>query len=816
MSFNTAVGRAEYVIGAGQNDYTFVFKIYDTTDLVVSVSDSNAGAFVELIPTEYSVVINGDNGGTVSINVPLVAGGVVLLTRELPIVRTIEYSHGGDIAAATLNEDQDYQTYLLLDSSYAAMSSKMYHNKRGYENVSTEMPVPIPSFLLAWNKEGNALENIAGAADVNAPSVLYVDFISELSGISFDLHPTVIVREKGRGGIFNYDAAKAGENDKGTVFNGWERDRKGNILYTSWFGATTDNSGDNSKIINDMMKLSMPYEKHHDTLAEVQVLANKAKSVTVVIDGVCRTTDTLIVPAGVTLTTNSIYYLNNKFTANSLNYVPSDISKPAIQSLCYTRNGSGDLNIFSDWKNLPNGSEFDAGFLAVTNGAGIKDLVLFTSKTAQLGVFAVGMSGQRITNLCIGGSNGEYPKIGMIVNSSWTARIEHYKYAGVGQGVILTGANSGLVLEQPVISKIGDGTSFVSDYVIPNFSRTLQTVGIIVHGSNNVSVNSPTVDSGFLDQVIVSEWDATVACRVAFNNTHMEPSTAICRSAFTTIGRVELNVDGISTAPVSTQLGNENIFWVENAVASTRIIFQGITGGGYHNLVSGVNNGAFRPLEVMQFTDSFRRFGSWGDVSLISKATLQNNDIPKFKLYDTDPIAPNKHPLDISSIEEAMELKRVFGLNAIIIELVENVSITNTPELKCPKITFVGAYTLDLDSSHLILHEDTRDITISGTEIKTTGVKIFGVSYAKIELLLRLHYATIVTAYSIIQSTKSSSVRFSLITINSTLDSIQAYAYDNTGACIASELMVNGGTRNTAIDADPCAGTAVISKVFID
>jgi len=160
MSFNTAAGRAEYVIGAGQNDYTFVFKIYDTTDLVVSVSDSNAGAFVELIPTEYSIVINGDNGGTVSINVPLVTGGVVLLTRELPVIRTIEYSHGGDIAAATLNEDQDYQTYLLLDSSYKSMSNRIYHNKRGYENVSTEMPIPDAGKVIAWNSLGNSLENV--------------------------------------------------------------------------------------------------------------------------------------------------------------------------------------------------------------------------------------------------------------------------------------------------------------------------------------------------------------------------------------------------------------------------------------------------------------------------------------------------------------------------------------------------------------------------------------------------------------------------------------------------------------------------------
>jgi len=251
MSFNTAVGRAEYVIGAGQNDYTFVFKVYDITDLVVSVSDSNAGTFVELIPTEYFVAINGDNGGTVSINVPLVTGGVVLLTRELPIDRTIEYSHGGDIAAATLNEDQDYQTYLLLDSSYAAMSSKMYHNKKGQENVSTEMPVPIPNFLLAWNKTGDALENVAGTADVNAPSVLYVDFISELSGISFDLHPTVIVREKGRGGTFNYDATQSGIDDGGIVFNGWVRQYNGNV-YADFFGMKYDGT-DESTIMHKSM-----------------------------------------------------------------------------------------------------------------------------------------------------------------------------------------------------------------------------------------------------------------------------------------------------------------------------------------------------------------------------------------------------------------------------------------------------------------------------------------------------------------------------------------------------------------------------------
>ena len=71
----------------------------DTTDILTETTD-------------YTVVIDGDDGGTVTLTSGATLNDSITLLRDLPFTRETDYQTGGDLLEATLDEDQDYQTYL--------------------------------------------------------------------------------------------------------------------------------------------------------------------------------------------------------------------------------------------------------------------------------------------------------------------------------------------------------------------------------------------------------------------------------------------------------------------------------------------------------------------------------------------------------------------------------------------------------------------------------------------------------------------------------------------------------------------------------
>ena len=109
MAYNSTTPTVTYNVISGQTVFTFLFKIFVDTDIVITDQDG-----VTISNTLYSVVINGDNGGTVTFGITPTATKLTLL-RTLPIERATEYNKNGDLRAKDLNTDQDYQTYLIAD-----------------------------------------------------------------------------------------------------------------------------------------------------------------------------------------------------------------------------------------------------------------------------------------------------------------------------------------------------------------------------------------------------------------------------------------------------------------------------------------------------------------------------------------------------------------------------------------------------------------------------------------------------------------------------------------------------------------------------
>lgn len=169
MSFNSNPSRVEYVVNTKTTTFTFNFKIFEPENLVVykipsgTLPDDETNKL--LLNVDYTVSINGDLGGFITLLKTPTIHDIIIIQRTLSIDRVTDFVNNGGIYSDVLNNDQDYQTYLIVDNEIEnARHLKLPVTAVG---VSSTLPTPIPNRYMLWNPQGTALIN-----DVNAPTWL--------------------------------------------------------------------------------------------------------------------------------------------------------------------------------------------------------------------------------------------------------------------------------------------------------------------------------------------------------------------------------------------------------------------------------------------------------------------------------------------------------------------------------------------------------------------------------------------------------------------------------------------------------------------
>ena len=169
MSFNSNPSRVEYVVNTKTTTFTFNFKIFEPENLVVykipsgTLPDDETNKL--LLNVDYTVSINGDLGGFITLLNTTTIHDIIIIQRTLSIDRVTDFVNNGGIYSDVLNNDQDYQTYLISDNEIEnARHLKLPVTAVG---VSSTLPAPIPNRYMLWNPQGTALIN-----DVNAPTWL--------------------------------------------------------------------------------------------------------------------------------------------------------------------------------------------------------------------------------------------------------------------------------------------------------------------------------------------------------------------------------------------------------------------------------------------------------------------------------------------------------------------------------------------------------------------------------------------------------------------------------------------------------------------
>lgn len=153
MAFNTNTPRASYIATSGQTVFPFTFKIFTDTNITVY---KNQVALV--LSTNYTVTINGDSGGSVTLLVGASLNDEIVLVRSLAITRDFDYQDNGDFFADTVDSDQDYQTYLVQDVDAKFLRTfKLPDAISG--TVSSELPLPVNDAYICWNSDSTAIIN---------------------------------------------------------------------------------------------------------------------------------------------------------------------------------------------------------------------------------------------------------------------------------------------------------------------------------------------------------------------------------------------------------------------------------------------------------------------------------------------------------------------------------------------------------------------------------------------------------------------------------------------------------------------------------
>jgi chemotaxis protein histidine kinase CheA len=146
--------RVVYSGSAGAGPYSFSFEILDEGDIAVYENDT-----LLTITTDYTVTINADGTGSVTLVTASTASDTVAILGNKGIERQTDFVTGGDLFASSLNDELDAQTIFAQQNAEAA-SRAIKIPPQSSLSIDTTLPVPQANYILGWNDDGDAILNL--------------------------------------------------------------------------------------------------------------------------------------------------------------------------------------------------------------------------------------------------------------------------------------------------------------------------------------------------------------------------------------------------------------------------------------------------------------------------------------------------------------------------------------------------------------------------------------------------------------------------------------------------------------------------------
>jgi hypothetical protein len=162
MSLLSSQRTAGPFVGTGSSVlFPFAFPTDAVTDIVVTKS-TTSGATQLTLGVHYSVTLNSNQatspGGTVSLNSALGVGETLFIESNLDYTQPTQLPPGGDYEARIVEGALDRIVKLV--QQLWARTIRAVTLPPAAIGVSAELPLPQSGQLLAWNSNGDALQNV--------------------------------------------------------------------------------------------------------------------------------------------------------------------------------------------------------------------------------------------------------------------------------------------------------------------------------------------------------------------------------------------------------------------------------------------------------------------------------------------------------------------------------------------------------------------------------------------------------------------------------------------------------------------------------
>lgn len=141
--------------------FSFSFKIFKSTDLVVQTYNQSTSALIKtlVLNSDYSVIINSNGTGSITLlstNSPLASGIQLLILRSLPYTQLVQIADNSATPAQTTNEVYD-RSVILSQQLYEQQSRSILQNP--LNSVTLMLPSAVAGQCLGWAGD-NSLANL--------------------------------------------------------------------------------------------------------------------------------------------------------------------------------------------------------------------------------------------------------------------------------------------------------------------------------------------------------------------------------------------------------------------------------------------------------------------------------------------------------------------------------------------------------------------------------------------------------------------------------------------------------------------------------
>jgi hypothetical protein len=159
MTVSSTNDRMSYPGTGSTGPFSFTFKVFAESDLLLTKANVNGDETTLVLDTDYTVDIDGNDGGTVTLTDALEVDETLVIRRVLPLTQATDLRNQGEYLAETVEDQLDRGVMIAQQLQDGVERSLRLSETTDSDAVSTALPAPVAGKFLAWNDDADGIVN---------------------------------------------------------------------------------------------------------------------------------------------------------------------------------------------------------------------------------------------------------------------------------------------------------------------------------------------------------------------------------------------------------------------------------------------------------------------------------------------------------------------------------------------------------------------------------------------------------------------------------------------------------------------------------